>query len=184
MPVAARIASVISLNLRRLWWALLATALAVPLQAQGGSRFEPPAVLPAVTLRDQFDVLTVLPPQPGRPVVVLASARAGKDAAARWQRRLQDVGATAGVQVVSVADLAGVPRLLRGMIRRVLPSDTAARVLLDWEGALARRVRGERAPLVAAAYGADRGLKGWEALSLEREDAAVTRRLMAALREP
>ncbi|AMW04442.1 hypothetical protein GEMMAAP_05485 [Gemmatimonas phototrophica] len=167
-----------------MWRVLLATALGVPLLAQGPSRHEPPGVLPAVTLRDQFDGRTVLSSPPGRPVVLLASTRAGKDAAARWQRCLQDVGATAGVRVVSVADLAGVPRLLRGIIRGVMPSDTAARVLLDWEGTLARRVRGDAAPLVAAAYGTDGRLTGWEALSLEREDPAVAQRLLAGLRGP
>jgi hypothetical protein len=52
-----------------------------------------------------------------------------------------------------------------------MPKDTSARVLLDWDGALGRPVRGADRPLVAAAYGRDGRLRRWEALPLADQGA-------------
>jgi hypothetical protein len=160
-----------------------AVILGVPV----GVPAQPPAQLPAATLRDQFGGTTTLASPPGAPVVVLASNREGSDAAARWERqfRAATAGSMAGVvRVLSVADLRGAPRLVRGLIRGQMPKDTARRVLLDWDGALGRPVRGADRPLVAAAYGRDGRLRRWEALPLTvppaGESAALAQGLVRA----
>lgn len=163
---------------------LLFLGLGAPALATAGAIKEPPATLSPVTLKDQFDVQTRVEAQPGRPVIVLVADRQGKDAAARWEKRLREVALAVNVRVVSVADLKGAPRILRGVIRRAMPSDTATRVLLDWDGAIAPAVRGAESHLVAAAYGDDGRLQRWESLPLDRESAAVTQRLVSAVRAP
>lgn len=141
----------------------------------------PPAQLPAATLRDQFGTATTLASPPGVPVVVLASDRTGSDAAGRWQRVFRDASAGSVVRVLSVADLQGAPRLVRGLIRGQMPKDTTARVLLDWDGALGRPVRGADRPLVAAAYGRDGRLRRWEALPLGDPGAGAAAALAQAV---
>ncbi len=42
--------------------------------------------------------------------------------------------------VVAVADLRGLPRLLRRVARRQFPKDRRQPVLIDWDGTLARRL--------------------------------------------
>jgi hypothetical protein len=157
---------------------------ASPLRAQPAAApagREPPALLPATTLRDQFGSATTLASPPNVPVVVLASDRKGSDAAGRWQRVFRDASAGGAVRVLSVADLWGAPRLVRGLIRGQMPRDTAARVLLDWDGALGRPVRGADRPLVAAAYGRDGRLRRWEALPLGDQSASTAEALAQAL---
>ncbi len=141
---------------------------------------QPPAQLPAATLRDQFGGGVTLASPPGAPVVVLASNREGGEAAGRWERQFRTASAGSGVRVLSVADLRGAPRLVRRLIRGQMPKDTAARVLLDWDGALGRPVRGADRPLVAAAYGRDGRLRRWEALPLTGETAALAQTLVQA----
>jgi hypothetical protein len=161
-----------------------ASAGAGPLRAQPAAPpagREPPAQIPAATLRDQFGSATTLASPPGVPVVVLASDRKGSDAAGRWQRVFQDASTGGAVRVLSVADLQGAPRLVRRLIRGQMPKDTTARVLLDWDGALGRPVRGADRPLVAAAYGRDGRLRRWEALPLGDQSAGAAEALAQAL---
>jgi hypothetical protein len=172
-PVTGRVAR--SVGVAFAGAVLLAASVAAPALAQ------PPAQLPAAMLRDQFGAATALANPPGAPVVVLASNREGSDAAARWERQFRAASAGSAVRVLSVADLQGAPRLLRGVIRGQMPKDTAARVLLDWDGALGRPLRGADRPLVAAAYGPDGRLRRWEALSLTGESAAERAALAQAL---
>jgi hypothetical protein len=188
-PAAARV-------VRAVGAALLAGALAAPLtgaldvQVAGAQATRtqavgtPPAQLPAATLRDQFGSATTLASPPGVPVVVLASNREGSEAAGRWERQIRAASAGGAVRVLSVADLRGAPRVVRGLIRSQMPKDTAARVLLDWDGALGRPVRGADRPLVAAAYGRDGRLRHWEALSLTTGSAAVAQTLVRAAEQP
>jgi hypothetical protein len=157
---------------------------AVVLGAPGGALAQPPAQLPAATLRDQFGAAAAITSPPGTPVVVLASNREGGEAAGRWERQVRAASAGSAVRVLSVADLRGAPRLLRGVIRGQMPKDTATRILLDWDGAVGRPVRGADRPLVAAAYGRDGQLRRWEALPLAAppagESAALARALVQA----
>lgn len=171
----------------RLASAVLAAAAAATWPAHGlaqppAAGGEPTAAFPAVALRDQFGTAVTLASPPGVPVVVLASNREGSEAAGRWQRVFRDAAQTAGgVRVLSVADLRGAPRLVRGLIRGQMPKDTAARVLLDWDGALGRPVRGPDRPLVAAAYGRDGRLRRWEALPLGEPPAGAAAATAQAL---
>jgi hypothetical protein len=157
---------------------------AVMLGAPVRALAQPPAQLPTATLRDQFGGATAITSPPGTPVVVLASNREGAEAAGRWERQVRAASAGSVVRVLSVADLRGAPRLLRGVIRGQMPKDTATRILLDWDGALGRPVRGADRPLVAAAYGRDGQLRRWEALPLAvapaGEGAALARALVQA----
>jgi hypothetical protein len=161
---------------------------AVMLGAPAGALAQPPAQLPAATLRDQFGGATAITSPPGTPVVVLASNRDGGEAAGRWERQVRAASAGSAVRVLSVADLRGAPRVLRGVIRGQMPKDTATRILLDWDGALGRPVRGAERPLVAAAYGRDGRLRRWEALPLavppDGESAALARALVQAALGP
>jgi hypothetical protein len=157
---------------------------AVMLGAPRGVLAQPPAQLPVATLRDQFGGTTAITSPPGAPVVVLASNREGGEAAGRWERQVRAASAGSAVRVLSVADLRGAPRMLRGVIRGQMPKDTATRILLDWDGAVGRPVRGAERPLVAAAYGRDGRLRRWEALPLAvppaGESAALARALVQA----
>jgi hypothetical protein len=161
---------------------------AVMLGAPAGALAQPPAQLPAATLRDQFGGASAITSPPGTPVVVLASNRDGGEAAGRWEREVRAASAGSAVRVLSVADLRGAPRLLRGVIRGQMPKDTATRILLDWDGAVGRPVRGAERPLVAAAYGRDGRLRRWEALPLAippaGESAALARALVQAALGP
>ena len=77
-----------------------------------------------------------------------SQGRGGRDVGTAWVetlRALQDDAAGAGrVPVVAVADLRGVPRLLRRFARGQFPRDRRQPVLLDWDGALARRLAFDR----------------------------------------
>ncbi|MDX2184300.1 MAG: hypothetical protein SFW08_09970 [Gemmatimonadaceae bacterium] len=138
-----------------------------------------PTALPTATLEDQFGRATDLTALRGTPVVVFAADRDGFDALAKWVARVRTL-APATVQVLSLADLRSAPRLLRGVIRGGMPRDTTRRVLLDWGGALARPVRGEKQPLVAAVYDARGMLVTTTPLGLTGPDDATVSALLKA----
>jgi hypothetical protein len=130
-------------------------------------------------VRDQFDQPLTREAIAGRPVLFLVAGRAGADAARRWSATLREPARARGVRLVSVADLKGAPRLLRGIIRRDFPTDTAEAILMDFDGALGRPLRGERAALVAVSYGADGRLTRAVALPTQgAPDAALAERLL------
>lgn len=94
-------------------------------------------------LHDQFGRLHDAAAYRGRTLIVVGAGRGGRDAGTAWVehlRALQDSGGgTNALPVVAVADLRGVPRLLRRLVRGRFPDDRRRAVLLDWDGALARR---------------------------------------------
>ncbi|MDF1504871.1 hypothetical protein [Roseisolibacter sp. H3M3-2] len=115
--------------------ALLAGAAAAP----PATRVDPPVEF---RLRDQFGRTHDAADYRGRPMLLVAAGRGGRAAGTAWGgmlRGLQPDSAT-GVPVVAVADLRGVPRLLRRVVRGRFPEDRRQAVLLDWDGALARRL--------------------------------------------
>ena len=82
----------------------------------------------------------------GQAWLLVGAANGGRVAAAAWVETLRAVqDDTTGervprtVPVVAVADLRGVPRLLRRFVRARFPRDPERAVLLDWDGSLARR---------------------------------------------
>lgn len=148
-------------------------------------RHGPPSRLPRFRLADQFgrerDELTYA----GIPVIVVAGDRAGAKGVALWTEALRAVIRDASeTQVLSVADLGGVPRMLRRMVGRMLSRDPAHWCALDWDGQLGARIRGGIEPAVAAAYGADGTLRVWSALPLGGVERVILAQLVQGAAEP
>lgn len=137
------------------------------------------ALLPLGGLVDQFDRAYDLAQVRGRPVVVLVADREGSDGQRLWLASLR-ASLPASAVVVAAADLVGAPRLLRGVIRKGFPKDTTVRILMDWDGRVARRVRGERDHLVALVFGPDGGIRERFVLPASAVDAGVRGRVVAA----
>jgi hypothetical protein len=155
--------------------------LLLPIGAHAQDRRAPgvPERLPSYQLLDQFNRLVADSSLARRASIIIVAGRSGAEAAERWTTRLRELLAPSGPTVVPVADLAGAPRMLRGFIRSMFPRDSSAGVALDWEGVIGRPIRGDRAPLIAAVYGADGRLREWMSLSTRTEDPLVLRRLVA-----
>ena len=139
----------------------------------------PPSRLPHFQLADQFgrerDELTY----DGIPVIVVAGNREGAKGAALWTAALRDVIRSASdTKVLSVADLGGVPRMLRRSVSRMLPRDPAHWCALDWDGQIGARIRRDHGPVVEAAYGTDGMLRVWAALPLDMVDRAILAKLV------
>ena len=94
-------------------------------------------------LSDQFGRVHDAAEYRGRALLLVGAGRGGRASGTAWVetlRRLQeDSGGAVALPVVAVADLRGVPRLLRRMVRGRFPDDRRQAVLLDWDGSLARR---------------------------------------------
>lgn len=134
----------------------------------------PPERLPAFHLADQFGRELTHEAYAGRAVIVVAGNRAGASGVALWTAALRDViGEEGDTQVLPVADLGGVPRALRRVVRRVLPRDPSHWCVIDWDGQLGARVRGEHGPLVVAVYGADGALRTWAALPRDTVESGI-----------
>jgi hypothetical protein len=99
----------------------------------------------AFHLRDQFGRVHDAAALRGRALLIVAAARGGRAVGTAWVEVLRaltvDTGAVAPPpQVVAVADVRGVPWLLRRVVRAQFPDDVRQPVLLDWDGSLARRL--------------------------------------------
>ena len=126
---------------------------------------EPPARLPAFQLHDQFGRAMERGAFDGCPLIVMVGSREGAAGVARWTAALRvQLGGGSVTAVLPVADLVGVPRMIRGLVLRLLPRDPAHWCAIDWDGQLGARVRGELGPLVAAVYHVDGTLATWAAL--------------------
>ncbi len=140
-----------------------------------------PDLLPAYRLLDQFNRLVTDESVRRQASIVIVAGRSGAAAAERWTVRIREALVPSEALVVAIADLQGAPKLFRGFIRSMFPKDTSNAVVLDWDGVIGRRIRGDKAPLIAAVYGADGRLRDWIALSTAQQDPATVRRLVAAL---
>jgi hypothetical protein len=138
-----------------------------------------PEQLPSYRLLDQFNRLVTDSSISRRASIIIVAGRSGSAAAERWTQRIRAALTPSGPAVIPVADLAGAPRFLRGVIRGMFPKDSSVGVALDWDGIIGRPVRGDRIPLVAAVYGADGRLREWMSLSTKTEDLATLQRLVA-----
>ncbi|HYW30923.1 MAG TPA: hypothetical protein VE869_05395 [Gemmatimonas sp.] len=117
-------------------------------------------------------------------MIFLVASREGAEGAERWEAALRASARSRGVRIVSVADLKSAPRLLRRVIRRDFPKDTATGILMDFSGQLGRALRGERLPLVAVAYGADGRLRRAIELPLGRTDVTRAELLLTSAERP
>lgn len=99
-------------------------------------------------LSDQFGQMHDAAAYRGRTLVLVGAASGGRAAGTAWVRTLRglqdDAAPTTVVPVVAVADLRGVPRLLRRLVRHQFPDDRRQPVLLDWDGTVARRLAFDR----------------------------------------
>ena len=139
----------------------------------------PPAKRPAFVLGDQFGRELESSTYDGAPLIVVAGNREGAGGVALWTAALRAViGDDGGVDVLPVADLRGVPRLVRKLVGRLLPRDPAHWCALDWDGQLGALVRGEHGPLVAASYDGAGMLRTWSVLPLETVESALMVRLV------
>lgn len=145
----------------------------------------PPARLPHFQLVDQFGRERDERTYRGVPMIVVAGNREGAKGVALWTAALRDViRQESDTRVLPVADLGGVPRMIRGMVSRMLSRDPTHWCALDWDGQVGAHVRGAHGPLVAAAYGADGTLRAWSALSLVIVERAILARLVQGATEP
>jgi hypothetical protein len=159
---------------------IAACAAALPLTtATSQAQATAPRVLPTAALVDQFGSRIDWSTFAGRSAVLLCVDRQGLEFVPEWTTRLRaEVGATA--TVVVLADVRGVPRLVRGVVRGAMPKDTALRVFLDWDGSVARLIRGERAPLAVAVYDAQGQLRLSTPLSASAPQSDVLRSIRRA----
>jgi hypothetical protein len=117
-------------------------------------------------LHDQFGRVHDAETYRGRALLLVGAGRAGRAAGTAWVGALRGLqGDSAGavaipdvIPVVAVADLRGVPRLLRRMVRGRFPDDRRQPVLLDWDGALARRLGFEPERCTILVVGPDGGV--------------------------
>ena len=139
----------------------------------------PPARLPDFALVDQFGRELDESTYAGVSVIVVVGDRDGAKGVALWTSALRAViGEESETHVLPVADLGGVPRMLRRMVRRLLPRDPAHWCALDWDGQVGPLIRGTHGPLVAAAYGADGALLTWTVLPLVTVESAILVKLV------
>ena len=117
--------------------ALASTASAAPRAADTLVEFRLP---------DQFGTVHEGAAYRGRALLLVGAGRAGRAAGTAWVGTLRGLqgdsadGSAGAIPVVAVADLRGVPRLLRRVVRGRFPDDRRQAVLLDWDGTLARRL--------------------------------------------
>lgn len=75
-------------------------------------------------------------------IVLLESDRGGSQYQEFWEQAirdsLQDHGAMDSIQLVSAADLRGVPFFLRSFVRGKFPREREKWCLMDWRGELAQ----------------------------------------------
>ena len=95
-------------------------------------------------LSDQFGRAHDAADYRGRALLLVGAGRGGRAAGTAWVETLRglqlDSAETAAIPVVAVADLRGVPRLFRRVVRGRFPDDRRRVVLLDWHGSVARRL--------------------------------------------
>lgn len=121
-------------------WILLAcliTCLAA-INLQGQTRLMP------FTLKDQFNKVHQIADYQEAVVILVMSDRDGKRYNQLWSEAIydsMDMGRTEKIKFLAVADVRGVPKFFRGIVRRMLPRDRNVPVLLDWQGAFAKHYK-------------------------------------------
>jgi hypothetical protein len=112
-------------------WSLLALVGAV-----GGHSYKPARAPERIELRDQFDVPQRLVFPHTKIVVLMIADRTGSAQVQGWVGALDSHYATR-IDLRGLADVSGVPNLLRDAVRRKLRQMFSYRVMLDWTGEIA-----------------------------------------------
>ena len=100
-------------------------------------------MLRAYRIADQFGCIHDREEVAAGPALYVVADRHGATALAEWTRGLRAADVHGVVPVVPVVSLPGIPRPLRGAIRRMLPRAPEAWALVDFDGAFdAVAVRG------------------------------------------
>jgi hypothetical protein len=97
------------------------------------------------SLTDQFGQQHQTADYIGRVVVVIAADKEGSAYNEEWGAAIGEVMApfveAGAMHFLPVADLGIVPTFLRGIVMKILPNDTEAMVLLDWDGVFTNAYR-------------------------------------------
>jgi hypothetical protein len=145
------------------------------------ARSSAPHRLPVFTLDDQFGRLVDDATYRGVPLIVVAGSREGAPGVALWTASLRlAIGDSSDTCVLPVADLGGVPRILRRTVSRLLPRDPEHWCALDWEGQLCTSVREAGSTLCAAAFDARGVLRLVRSLPREAVDRETLVQLVEA----
>jgi hypothetical protein len=104
-------------------------------------------VCTAYRVTDQFGRVHERAAVAGRPALYVVATRQGAGLLAEWTRGLRalatapatdgDAAAASPVAVIPVVTIPGVPTFLQGAVRRLLPREPEAWVLVDFDGAFA-----------------------------------------------
>jgi hypothetical protein len=93
-------------------------------------------------LEDQFRIRHSLQADGKRPVLLVSADRDGSNFIEEWIRPLTleliDREVFDQIQIVSTAELAGVPPFVRGIVRNAFPKDESMKILMDWQGVVGR----------------------------------------------
>jgi hypothetical protein len=92
-------------------------------------------------LKDQFDQTYTHEDFLGQICILVGSDRKGSQYNERWSIAIHDSLSVHGLQdsvkFLALANLKGVPRLLRGFVKGKFPKEDSHPILLDWKGSFA-----------------------------------------------
>ena len=99
------------------------------------------STLISFNLEDQFDQKYTEEDFAGKIIILVGSDKEGSQYNERWSVAIHDSLQARGVQdsvtFLAVANVKGVPRLFRGMVKGRFPRDHGQSILLDWKGRFA-----------------------------------------------
>jgi hypothetical protein len=110
--------------------------------ALAGVIFAQDSTLIEFNMEDQYKIKYSHNQFLGKVLIVVGSDREGSQFNEAWSRAILDSLTSFqledSITFMAVADLKGVPRLLRGFVRRKFPKNGYHPILLDWEGEFAK----------------------------------------------
>jgi hypothetical protein len=114
----------------------LVTALSAAIASIGSTA-------PDFTLKDQYDHDVQLSTQRGQPVLLIYGDRLGSDYMGEWAAAVRNSPVAASVQVIRIANLRGIPSLMRSFVKRqfMKPNSNGkpnSPVVLDWDAEVAK----------------------------------------------
>jgi len=128
------------MHLCRTLYALILFFQAISLLAQDSTLFR-------FQMEDQFGEDHRYENYIGKVLIVVGSDRGGSHYNEIWSfaihDSLEDYQLQDSVTFIAVANVKGVPRLLRGFVRGKFPRQKHHRILMDWEGEFARKYQYE-----------------------------------------
>ena len=92
-------------------------------------------------MQDQFDQEYTQDSFIGKYIILFGADRKGSQFSDRWGNALRDSlserAINDSIQFVSLANLDGVPALMKGMVKRFFPKEKDSWALMDWDGLFA-----------------------------------------------